>query len=198
MKSHIKFLIAALAVTPLVACAPNQPKEEVSVTATKDQLAVKDAVEIQGRVKSIDRKTRTVVIKGANGNTLSIEAGKDVVNFNQIRLGDYVTLRYYQAAALNLKKVDNNGVRKRVEFVTTSRAAPGEKPSATVTDNVEVIATVLAIDTKANTVTIEGVKRRIQLIVKDPALLQSLKVGDQVQATYTESVAVSVTPYKPR
>jgi len=198
MKSHIKFLIAALAVTPLVACAPNQPKEEVSVTATKDQLAVKDAVEIQGRVKSIDRKTRTVVIKGANGNTLSIVAGKDVVNFNQIRLGDYVTLRYYQAAALNLKKVDNNGVRKRVEFVTTSRAAPGEKPSATVTDNVEVIATVLAIDPKANTVTIEGVKRRIQLIVKDPALLQSLKVGDQVQATYTESVAVSVTPYKPR
>lgn len=198
MKSHIKFLIAALAVTPLVACAPNQPKEEVSVTATKDQLAVKDAVEIQGRVKSIDRKTRTVVIKGANGNTLSIEAGKDVVNFNQIRLGDYVTLRYYQAAALNLKKVDNNGVRKRVEFVTTSRAAPGEKPGATVTDNVEVIATVVAIDTKANTVTIEGVKRRIQLVVKDPALLQSLKVGDQVQATYTESVAISVTPYKPR
>jgi hypothetical protein len=198
MKSHIKFLIAALAVTPLVACAPNQPKEEVSVTATKDQLAVKDAVEIQGRVKSIDRKTRTVVIKGANGNTLSIEAGKDVVNFNQIRLGDYVTLRYYQAAALNLKKVDNNGVRKRVEYVTTSRAAPGEKPSATVTDNVEVIATVVAIDTKANTVTIEGVKRRIQLVVKDPALLQSLKVGDQVQATYTESVAISVTPYKPR
>lgn len=198
MKSHIKFLIAALAVTPLVACAPNQPKEEVSVTATKDQLAVKDAVEIQGRVKSIDRKTRTVVIKGANGNTLSIEAGKDVVNFNQIRLGDYVTLRYYQAAALNLKKVDNNGVRKRVEYVTTSRAAPGEKPSAKVTDNVEVIATVVAIDTKANTVTIEGVKRRIQLVVKDPALLQSLKVGDQVQATYTESVAISVTPYKPR
>ena len=198
MKSHIKFLIAALAVTPLVACAPNQPKEEVSVTATKDQLAVKDAVEIQGRVKSIDRKTRTVVIKGANGNTLSIEAGKDVVNFNQIRLGDYVTLRYYQAAALNLKKVDNNGVRKRVEYVTTSRAAPGEKPSATVTDNVEVIATVVAIDTKANTVTIEGVKRRIQLVVKDPALLQSLKVGDQIQVTYTESVAVSVTPYKPR
>lgn len=198
MKSHIKFLIAALAVTPLVACAPNQPKEEVSVTATKDQLAVKDAVEIQGRVKSIDRKTRTVVIKGANGNTLSIEAGKDVVNFNQIRLGDYVTLRYYQAAALNLKKVDNNGVRKRVEFVTASRAAPGEKPSATVTDNVEVIATVVAIDTKANTLTIEGVKRRIQLVVKDPALLQSLKVGDQVQATYTESVAISVTPYKPR
>ena len=198
MKSHIKFLIVALAITPLVACAPNQPKEEVSVTATKDQLAVKDAVEIQGRVKSIDRKTRTVVIKGANGNTLSIEAGKDVVNFNQIRLGDYVTLRYYQAAALNLKKVDNNGVRKRVEYVTTSRAAPGEKPSATVTDNVEVIATVVAIDTKANTVTIEGVKRRIQLVVKDPALLQSLKVGDQVQATYTESVAVSVTPYKPR
>jgi Cu/Ag efflux protein CusF len=198
MKSHIKFLIAALAVTPLVACAPNQPREEVSVTATKDQLAVKDAVEIQGRVKSIDRKTRTVVIKGANGNTLSIEAGKDVVNFKQIRLGDYVTLRYYQAAALNLKKVDNNGVRKRVEYVTTSRAAPGEKPSAKVTDNVEVIATVVAIDTKSNTVTIEGVKRRIQLVVKDPALLQSLKVGDQVQATYTESVAVSVTPYKPR
>lgn len=198
MKTHIKVLIAALAVTPLVACAPNQPKEEVSVTATKDQLAVKNAIEIQGRVKSIDRKTRTVVIKGADGNTLSIEAGKEVVNFNQIRLGDYVTLRYYQAAALDLKKVDNDGVRKRVEFVTASRAAPGDKPGAVVTDNVEIIATVVAVNPKANTVTIQGVKRRIELVVNNPALIQSLKVGDQVQARYTESVAVEVTPYKPR
>ena len=198
MKTHIKVLIAALAVTPLVACAPNQPKGEVSVTATKDQLAVKNAIEIQGRVKSIDRKTRTVVIKGADGNTLSIEAGKEVVNFNQIRLGDYVTLRYYQAAALDLKKVDNDGVRKRVEFVTASRAAPGDKPGAVVTDNVEIIATVVAVNPKANTVTIQGVKRRIELVVNNPALIQSLKVGDQVQARYTESVAVEVTPYKPR
>jgi len=198
MKYNIKALMAALVLTQLVACAPNQPKEERSFSATNDQLSAKEAIEIQGRIKSINRKTRTVVIKDTNGNTQSLVAGKEVVNFNQIRPGDYITLRYYQAVALNLKKIDNNGVRKRVQYLTISRAAPGDKPGAEITDTVEVITTVVAIDPMTNSITIQGVNRQVILAVSNPAMIQSLKVGDQVQATYTESVAVDVTKYKPR
>jgi len=42
-------------------------------------------------------------------------------------------------------------------------------------------------------VTLKGPNRTVELKVKDPALLQKIKVGDQVDATFTEAIAIEVT-----
>jgi len=63
---------------------------------------------------------------------------------------------------------------------------------------VTVSAEVVSVDTTNNTVTLKGPKGNVETIdVQDPdnqAKLPSLKPGQVMQFTYTEALAVSVTP----
>ena len=45
----------------------------------------------------------------------------------------------------------------------------------------------------AQTVTLRGPKRTVDLFINDPAQLQNVKVGDFVEAVYVEAIALTVT-----
>jgi len=57
---------------------------------------------------------------------------------------------------------------------------------------VEVTADVIAVDAKTQTLTLKGPNQTVDLKVADPAQFKLVKVGDQIQAVYTEALAVSV------
>ncbi len=59
---------------------------------------------------------------------------------------------------------------------------------------VTIIADVIAVDSKKQTVTLRGPSRVVDLKVRDPNQLKLVKVGDQVEATYTEAMAIAVEP----
>ena len=61
-----------------------------------------------------------------------------------------------------------------------------------------VVADVVAINPKAQTVTLRGAKRTVEVEVKDAAMLKALKVGDQVDGIFTEAVALEVTAAEKR
>ena len=61
-------------------------------------------------------------------------------------------------------------------------------------EQVTVIADVVAVDAKTHQVTLKGPNRTVDLYVEDPAQLKLIKVGDQVEAVYTQAVAVTVEP----
>ncbi len=136
------------------------------------------------------------MVVGPNGNELLFTLGEEARNFDQIRVGDLVTLTYVQAIAMELNKVANNGIRERVESENAVRTKKGEKPGVAMERTVQVIANVVAVNPKAETVTLRGPKRTVELAVKDPAALQNIKVGDQVEVTYVEAVALTVTADK--
>jgi len=50
------------------------------------------------------------------------------------------------------------------------------------------------VNKKQQTVTLRGPKRTVDLKVRDPEQFKLIKVGDQVEATYTEAVAISIEP----
>jgi Cu/Ag efflux protein CusF len=116
-----------------------------------------------------------------------------VKNFDQIKVGDFVAVRYFQALALELKK-GGSGIRERSERSNTASAKPGEQPAAGAARQVTVIADVVAVNEKSRTVSLRGPKQTVDLRLKDPKQLKLVKVGDQVEATYTEAVAISVEP----
>ncbi|MGT2491639.1 hypothetical protein [Cupriavidus basilensis] len=47
---------------------------------------------------------------------------------------------------------------------------------------------------KKQHVTLQGPKGKVNLNVQDPDQLKNIKKGDQVQAVYTEAVAIAVEP----
>jgi hypothetical protein len=58
----------------------------------------------------------------------------------------------------------------------------------------EVTADVTAVNKKKQTITLKGPERTIDLEVRDPEQLKLIKVGDQVQAVYTEALALGLEP----
>jgi Cu/Ag efflux protein CusF len=148
---------------------------------------------ITASVEAVDAANRTVTLKGPRGNLSTIPVGPEVKNFDQIKVGDFVAVRYFQALALELKK-GGSGIRERSERSNTASAKPGEQPAAGAARQVTVIADVVAVNEKSRTVSLRGPKQTVDLRLKDPKQLKLVKVGDQVEATYTEAVAISVEP----
>ncbi len=195
--NKISLLLAAgIFAAPLTALAQIAPQAAVVTTQSPGKVGEADAIQIQGKVKAINKKTREVTLVGPQGNQLVIPAGEDVKNFNQIRVGDLVTLTYVQALVLELKAVQNNGIRERVESENKVAAKPGEKPAGMIEKTVRIVANVVAVNPKAQTVTLRGPKRTVEVAVKDPAMLKDVKVGNQVEATFIEAVALVVTADK--
>jgi hypothetical protein len=154
---------------------------------------VANVVEITATVQAVNKADRTVTIKGPKGNVDTITAGPEVKNFDQIKVGDQVALRYVEALSLELKKGGKAPV-ERTDSTMAGTAKPGDKPAAGVGRQVQVTASVVAVDAATQTVTLKGPKQTVNLHVGDPAQFKLVKVGDQVEAKYTEAVLLSVEP----
>jgi Cu/Ag efflux protein CusF len=194
MKTTIACIIAASLAIPWTAAA-QQSDSKVSVTTTKELGKVSEQVgtKVTATVQAIDPETRTVTLRGAQGERVEVVAGDEVRNFDQIEVGDQVEVHYTRGVVLQLVK-GGGGVRARVENESATRAAKGEKPRGTVTREVLVVVDVLEVDRERQTITVQGPERVLELRVHDPEQLATIDVGDQVEATFTEATAISVKP----
>ena len=189
----------ALVLALLAAAAPAFAQKPdaaggAAVASEPGRAAVARAAEISAQVVGIDKATRTVTLKGPKGNVVDIVAGDEVKNFDQIRLGDMVVARYVQALTLELRKT-KGGSGDAVVKEGVARAQPGERPAGAVARQVTVIADVIGVDPKKKTITLKGPKGNVvELDVQNPDQFKVVKKGDQVEATYSEALALSVEP----
>ena len=114
-------------------------------------------------------------------------------NFAQLKVGDRVTIEFTRALALELRKGSTAEVSRQDEAGKVSAAA-GEAPGGAVGTRTKIMAEVTAVDAASRTVTLKGPNRSIDLAVEDPAQLANIAVGDRVEATYVEALAIQVTP----
>ena len=194
MKKIILPITAAVLAMPFIASAQNAPQAAVMVAKGPGEVAAGDVIQIQGKIKSIDKQAGTATVVGADGKEVVLSIGSQVRNFDQVKVGDLITLTFAQAIALDLHKSVNGGKLGQPIVSTESvRAAPGSKPAGAMERTVSITANIIKVDQKTQMVTLKGPNRTVELKVKDPAVLQKVKVGDQVDATFTEAVAIQVT-----
>lgn len=143
-------------------------------------------------VKAIDQKTRHVTLQRADGSLIKFRAGDEVRNLAQVKVGDVVAVTYYESLAYEVKK-PGTAVPGAVVAGDVARAKPGEKPGAAGAVATTITATIAAIDKTAGTVTLKGPDGELNTIkVRNPSNLDRVVVGDLVEITYTEAVAVMV------
>jgi ribosomal protein L6P/L9E len=152
-------------------------------------------LDLTAKITAVDAKTREVTLKGPQGSEVTVVAGPEVKNFAQLKVGDDVDVQYVQSLVVELKKGGGMPVA-RTEKTGGAAAKEGAKPGAIVGREVTVVGDVVNVDAATKTVTVKGPKRTVDLAVEDPEQLKLIAKGDQVQATYTEAAAVSVTPAK--
>ena len=195
MKLCSLLLISLLSALPNFASAQEPAKSVVVAEKAPGQVAVAEGIEVQGVITKINKKDRTVTLKGAEGKEVSFVAGPEVKRFNEAKVGDIVTVTFFEALGLELKKA-TGGIRERSEKTEVVRTKPGEPVGGVVSHHVTVIADVTAVDATTGKVTLRGPKRTAELTIKDKEQLKDIKVGDQVEARYVEATVVTLTPGK--
>ena len=189
-KLIIAFMLAAIAsMSPVM--AQNKPQAIIAVDAGPGMLKALEGVQFQGKFKSVDPKTRKVVIVGPEGRELEAVLGDEVKNFDKIKVGDIVTLSILKVIVSDVKVI-SNGIKERAETLTYSRAQAGDKPAGIIEHQVKLVADVTTIDAKKNIVTLKGPTKTVQVAV-GPDILKGIKVGNQIEAIITQNIAVQVT-----
>jgi Cu/Ag efflux protein CusF len=187
MPSFVVLTVALLAAAAVPALAQQPAAEAGSVAAAAS------VVRITASVEGVDAADRTVTLKGPRARVITLPVGPEVANLGEIRAGDIVVVRYLEALSLELKRA-GAGLRERTETQTSGTAKPGERPAAGEARQVTVVADVVGVDPRRQIVTLRGPKRTVDVKVRDPNELRLLKVGDKVEAIYTEASVIAIEP----
>lgn len=181
--------VAAIAAGPVFA----QSGAAAVVKSEPGKVMVAETVRVTATVEAIDKAKRLVTLKGPEGNSFVVQASPELKRFDQIKVGDTVVAQYIEALTLQLKK-GGGQIRERTEREDAAVTAPGATPGAVAGRQVTVIADVIAVDAAKQTVRLQGPKRVVDLKVRDPQQFKSIKVGDQIEGTFTEAIAIALEP----
>jgi Cu/Ag efflux protein CusF len=191
MKAAKALILIAVALGAHAATA--QPTTNVEVTKGPEHTTITGMSKVTATVVGIDKSTRTVTLRTPKGKVVELEVTNEARNFDQLAIGDVVTVEYREALTVSLMK--EKGQASHTEHASEERSVPGAKPGGMVGREVTIVADVVAVDHKAKTVLLKGPKgNTLELKVEDPDRLKRIHKGDQVQAVYTEAFAISVEP----
>jgi hypothetical protein len=200
MKNETMKLAAMLllpsALLALTSCSstPSNPAVETN-SAASYQPGVPggtrvDTYQTRATVTAIDRPNRRVTVVSPNGATANLKIGPDVVNFNQIEIGDQVKATVTRELVVSManQATPDDGAAAMVAL-----APVGARPGGVVAGTVQITARVVAINLKQHQATLQlpdGTKKIID--VRKDVDLTHRQVGEEVVIRTTESVAILV------
>lgn len=162
--------------------------------------AASSRVNLQGEITALDKASRAVTVTGSDGAVVEFVAGPAVRNFNQLNVGDKVSLDYEAAVALELQPAGSAQVG--MSSAQGGTVAPtGGRPGGSIAKTISLVTEVVAVDPVANTIALKGPRGNTQLIAVQRedlrAKLPSVKRGDLLRISYTEAVAVDIRAVGP-
>jgi len=171
--------------------------QETAEVANADVMefggVVLDGTSQSATVEAVDAAARTVTLKNAAGELKTIPCGPEVRNFDQIKVGDTVTVKVTQLAEVLVTPDAKAGVARKEELEMTG-APLGEKPKGTMTATIKVQAVVDSVDYATRKVVLQGPEQKVALTVGPDAVnFGRVKKGDSVSLKLTERTEISVT-----
>jgi hypothetical protein len=143
-----------------------------------------------GTIEAIEASSRTVTIKKADGTYVTTVAGPEVKRFDELKVGDKITARYYESLVIRVKRPGEPEVDSKVKATTGSEQA---LPGGTKTKQRTITATITAIDPNTPSITFTGPNGyKYTSKVQDTEALAKVKVGDKVDIVWTEALLVSL------
>jgi Cu/Ag efflux protein CusF len=172
--------------------APAAPPVTVNNTGTPGEAVATRTETLSATVTAVDPATRTLTVKGPDGEVESFQVEPEVKRFGEIAPGDVITLEVRQGLLLEFQAPGTPDVEPDViagGTVAGKETAPGAAAAA----GVQATMTVIGIDPKTRVVTLQGPHGNQHRVTAGPKVqLEKLKVGDRMLATYVESLAVAV------
>jgi hypothetical protein len=191
--NHQFILVVASSVCLFFSGCANDPNKELTLPSA----AFDDASSVTATVISIDYDARRAILEMPDGKIVPVTVSEDAYNFDQVKAGDLVDITYTASIAFWLEK-DSGALPEASRSDALIRAPKGQKPEGVAYKTIDVRAKVVGINYETRTVDLLGPNGRIFPVVADPRIthFENIKKGDEIVATYTEAVAISVRPAK--
>jgi hypothetical protein len=180
------------------ACSSTPETRQPAATMTSvtkegaGSLTQANSIQTTATVVSIDQATRVATLRTQDGRTVTVKASERVRNLAQVKPGDQVTVTYFESVVIQVRR-PGEATPGVAAAAASTRAAQGERPAAAEVDSITLTTTVAEIDRSAQTVTLEnrdGTRHTVR--VRNPAQFDHVAVGDLVEITLTDAVAISV------
>ena len=140
-------------------------------------------------VEAIEQGTRTMTVKDEKGIYETLQAPPGLARFSELKVGDKITARYYENVVVRLKKPGEPAVN--VDSAALTRTT--EKVGGTAATQRTMTVTVTAMDPKTSSVTVKGPNGYVySRRATDKKAFAQLKVGDQLDMTWTDALLISV------
>ena len=191
----LSLLAASTATLLMTAACSSLPKGETTKhVITKEGVPGVYSVETfktTATVTAIDAATRKVTIVSKEGKKQVLKAGPEVVNFDQIRIGDQVVVTAVEELLVYMAK---DGLPTPDGTSAVVALAPkGDKPGVVMAGTSQITAKVVGLDRKNRKAMLQLPDGTTKTITVRPDVnLSGHTVGEEVVFRCTEAVAISV------
>ena len=140
----------------------------------------------------MDFAHRRVTLKNnLTGKVHQYKAGPQVVNFNQLKVGDVVHATVVERMSLFLRPDSSSQSLSASALVV--RGVPGAQPGVIGVETLDFTATILDINNWLDQVTLQGVDGLTRTVsVGECVNLANFNVGDQITVRITEALAILI------
>jgi hypothetical protein len=165
-----------------------------TVSAQMTKTITGETKTVTATIEAIEKGTRELTLKMPDGTYNVVEATNEVKRFDDLKVGDTITVKYYENVVLRLKPA---GEKAKDVSESADTRGTGAKPAGTMARQRTITATITAIDPKVPSITFSGPNGwKYSSKVEDKKALAKVKVGDKVDITWTDAVLISVEPPK--
>jgi hypothetical protein len=175
-----------------VSCSksPNQ-NGSASRSANQPAAVAIDTVTATDTVKAIDYKARTLTLQTPDGATETYRAGPNMINFDQIHVGDTVRATVTDALVISMRKP---GIPPNVGDTFAVALAPkGAKPGMFVVNTEEATSKIIGVNPVTRTITLAELAGKPKTVKLGPDVnVLDFKKGDDVVVRYTDARALYV------
>ena len=185
-------VLAVMLVLPVAAIGwAQEPAAKAKGSSEPASWKTEEKAEESATVTAIDHSTRKVTLKVAEDKFVTFKAGKNIKHLDKIQAGDVVKFTYYESLAVRVMK--KGEADPAVGQAGVAARGQGGQPGGVIASEKTFIVTVEAIDKKAKTATLKFEDgKSITVTPRDPKRLDQAKVGDRLEVTHSEAIAVQV------
>ena len=136
-------LVAACSSPDLATSLGSFPIDGTAMIAYVDGVpggVLVDASEMKATVSAINKAKRKVTLVGPDGKSMTAKVGPEAINFDQVEVGDTVTVTMTQTLAIYMGDADS--VATDGDAVLTTGAPAGGKPGVVIAGGTQATAKV--------------------------------------------------------
>ena len=165
----------------------------IAASPQAQSVAIANVLKMNATITAIDAGNRMLTLRDDKGIEDTFSVSQDVQRFDELKVGQKVSLTYYESVVFQVVKPGEKG--SGTSFEAGVNRGTGALPAGTIATQEKMTVTVKAIDAAVPSVTVATDDGRVVTRkIENKKNLENIKPGDKIDITFTRALVTAVTP----